>query len=99
MFRPTNLSLVIAVAAFLGNGLDLAAGAAAGKAGITQRGKMALEHMSTKGTLNNNAQWSADPDRGWVRADERHRLREKTGTGNEVKNSEKQKGKGKAKKF
>jgi len=30
-------------------------------------------HASSKGTTNGNAQWSADPDRGWVRADERHK--------------------------
>lgn len=33
----------------------------------------ASPHASSKGTTNGNAQWSADPDRGWVRADERHK--------------------------
>lgn len=28
-------------------------------------------HMSAKGQDNTNAQWFADPDRGWVRSDER----------------------------
>ena len=31
--------------------------------------------MSTKGRGNTNAQWSADPEKGWIRADERHRLK------------------------
>ena len=26
----------------------------------------------SKGTANRNAQWSADPDRGWVHSDESH---------------------------
>jgi hypothetical protein len=30
--------------------------------------------MSNSGRINNNAQWSADPTRGWVRAEERHDL-------------------------
>jgi len=30
--------------------------------------------MSPKGSANSNAQWSADPTRGWVRANERHEL-------------------------
>jgi enterochelin esterase-like enzyme len=54
--------------------------------------------MSTKGTSNTNAQWSADPDRGWVRANERQNLNEKASSSNSVRNHEKQKGKGKGKK-
>lgn len=51
--------------------------AAAGKGAGAQRGK-GVEQMSERGRANTNAQWSADPDRGWVRAEERHRLHEKT---------------------
>ena len=32
-----------------------------------------IEHSSERARANTNAQWSADPDHGWVRADERHR--------------------------
>jgi hypothetical protein len=99
MFRPTYLLAVVAVTALIGNYSGSAFGAAAGKGSVTQRGGKAVEQMSTKGALNTNAQWSADPDRGWVRADERHKLDEKTGSSNAVKNNEKQKGKGKGKKF
>ncbi|MEX0806183.1 MAG: hypothetical protein WD688_23110 [Candidatus Binatia bacterium] len=38
----------------------------------SQASGRASAHASSKGTTNGNAQWSADPDRGWVRADERH---------------------------
>jgi hypothetical protein len=37
-----------------------------------QRGGNADMHMSSKGRDNTNAQWSADPERGWIRTDERH---------------------------
>lgn len=45
---------------------------AAAKERTSQRGGKADTHMSVSGQENTNAQWSADPDRGWVRADERH---------------------------
>jgi len=45
---------------------------AAARERASQRGGRADTHMSTKGQDNTNAQWSADPERGWVRADERH---------------------------
>lgn len=40
----------------------------------SQRGGKADSHMSRKGSANSNPQWSADPERGWVRAEERHEL-------------------------
>ena len=36
----------------------------------SQAGGQTKSHMSNKGSANTNAQWSADPERGWVRADE-----------------------------
>jgi uncharacterized lipoprotein YmbA len=36
--------------------------------------------MSEKGFANGNAQWSADPEKGWVRAEKRHKLHEQKGT-------------------
>jgi hypothetical protein len=42
----------------------------------SQRGGKADSHMSAKGSANSNPQWSADPERGWVRAEERHELSE-----------------------
>lgn len=38
-------------------------------------GGRAAEHRSEKGQWNTNSQWSADPERGWVRAEERHQMR------------------------
>jgi len=46
-----------------------------GKKSTHQRGGRASSHMSPQGSANSNAQWSADPTRGWIRADERHELR------------------------
>jgi len=49
-------------------------GATAGqeKEETREHGRQASEHMSVRALTNTNAQWSADPERGWVRADERH---------------------------
>jgi hypothetical protein len=61
--------------------VDSSAVAAQAKGGSGHRGGQADTHMSSKGKANTNAQWSADPDRGWLRAEERHELNEK-GQGN-----------------
>ena len=98
MFKPTHVLAVVLMAVLLGDFTAGALAAAAGKGGVNQRGGRAVERMSAKGAANSNAQWSADPDRGWVRADEHHKLKEKTGSSNSVKNQENQKGKGKGKK-
>ena len=54
--------------------IHYSAHAAQGKTRTSQRGGKADTHMSANGQENTNAQWSADPARGWVRADERHDL-------------------------
>ncbi len=54
--------------------INYSAHAAQGKERTSQRGGKADTHMSANGQENTNAQWSADPDRGWVRAEERHDL-------------------------
>jgi hypothetical protein len=46
------------------------------KTAPSNRGGKASAHTSGKGIENSNAQWSADPEKGWVRADERHKLRD-----------------------
>jgi len=46
-----------------------------GKKSTHHRGGQANAHLSPKGSANSNAQWSADPTRGWIRADERRELR------------------------
>ncbi|HEY7316008.1 MAG TPA: hypothetical protein VIE89_00425 [Candidatus Binatia bacterium] len=61
----------------------------------SQGGGQAKSHMSSKGLANTNAQWSADPERGWVRAEERHERREESDeTSTAKKNGGRQKGKG-----
>ena len=40
-----------------------------------RRGGQTDAHMSANALVNTNAQWSADPVRGWVRAEERRELR------------------------
>jgi len=52
--------------------LDKTVSAGQGKESSVGRGEKAK--MSAKGKENTNAQWSADPDHGWVRANERHEL-------------------------
>ena len=54
--------------------LDKPVSAGQEKESSVNRGEKAKTHMSAKGKENTNAQWSADPDHGWVRANERHEL-------------------------
>lgn len=84
----------------LGNFTGSASAASAGKGNVNRGGGKATERMSDKGALNTNGQWSADPDRGWVRANERNnKMHEKGGSSDRIKqNHGKQKGKGKANK-
>jgi hypothetical protein len=42
------------------------------------RAGQASSHTNSKGAASNNAQWSADPERGWVRADERREQRQES---------------------
>jgi len=99
MVRPTRVLAVVTLIALTVNFSGFAFGAAAGKGGANKRGGKANEQMSTKGSSNTNAQWSADPDRGWVRAEERHKMHDKTSTSNVAKQTGgKQKAKGKGKK-
>lgn len=61
----------------------------------SHKGGQASSHMSSKGSTNSNAQWSADPERGWVRADERqHRQDESPATSKSKQNRGKQKANG-----
>ena len=54
--------------------IDAPVSAGQAKEPSVSRGEKAKTKMSDKGKENTNAQWSADPDHGWVRADERHDL-------------------------
>ncbi|TMA97644.1 MAG: hypothetical protein E6J74_04520 [Deltaproteobacteria bacterium] len=97
-----KLAKYVVAAMFLSALLDTSAAIAAGpgKNSGNQRGGKAAEHMSTKGAANTNAQWSADPERGWVRAEERHKQHENGGaSSNTNQTNGKPKAKGKANKF
>lgn len=64
------------------------------KARTVNRGSRAAAKMSATGQENTNAQWSADPDHGWVRAEERHKAQEsKKDAGDAKQIRGKQKGK------
>jgi hypothetical protein len=97
MLRPTDVWSVVILIAVLVDCNGIAFGAAAGKGNANKRGANAAAQMSTTGASNSNAQWSADPVRGWVRADERHKMQEKTSDATK-QNDGMQKGKGKGKK-
>ena len=64
--------------------------AAAPKQRTDVGGGRADTHMSSKGQDNTNAQWSADPERGWVRADERHDRNQQRQETKDKKNRSKQ---------
>jgi len=72
--KYVNVFVVLNALIFCLSGTAAQAGQA--KKGSNSRGGQADSHMSEKGTTNSNAQWSADPLRGWVRAQERHELRD-----------------------
>jgi Flp pilus assembly protein TadB len=95
MFGPTPIWTIVILIVVMADCASLAFGAAAGKRGTNQPGTKAAEQMSTKGASNSNAQWSADPTRGWVRADERHKMHEKA----DATKSNNVKSQGKGKKF
>jgi len=69
--KPNKYLAVFALLNLLAfSSTDSSANAGQGDKG-SNRGGQANSHMSSKGSANSNAQWSADPERGWVRADER----------------------------
>ena len=97
-----KLAKYVVAAMVLSALLDTSAAIAAGpgKNSSNQRGGKAAEHMSTKGAANTNDQWSADPERGWVRAEERHKQHENGGAASNTNQTNgKPKAKGKANKF
>ncbi len=97
-----KLAKYVVAAMVLSALLDTSAAIAAGpgKNSGNQRGGKAAEHMSAKGAAYTNAQWSADPERGWVRAEERHKQHENGGaSSNTNQTNGKPKAKRKANKF
>ena len=64
-------ALLVLCAALLSIGTT-SGGAAQAKYSPGQRGGQAAQQMSSKGSAQSSHQWSADPERGWVRGDETH---------------------------
>jgi hypothetical protein len=62
----------------------------AGQGNRSHRGGQTNSHKS--GNANGNAQWAADPERGWVRANERQEPNEATGKAKQDRTKHKAKG-------
>ncbi len=52
-------------------------------------------HIGGKGSNNNDAQWTADPERGWIRTDERRDTRQTNPPESDRQDRGKHKGQGK----
>ena len=75
MVRQTGLLGAVVITLTLANFTDCAHAAAAGKRADGRGQGKAAEQMGNKGATNPGAQWSADPERGWVRSDDRHQAK------------------------
>jgi hypothetical protein len=74
MKRAGYISVLAIANLLLANVTAPIVAAGQGKNSHKQSGKPSTEGRS-KETANQNAQWSADPKRGWVRSDESHSTR------------------------
>jgi hypothetical protein len=75
-----SLALFVLVIALSGFG-PTTAGAAQAKHSSNQRGSHAPTHKDSRGAVQGNQQWSADPERGWVRRENESALREQRSAG------------------
>lgn len=71
MKRASYISVLTIANLLLGDVTSSVLAAGQGKNSHKQRGTLSTNGGS-KETANQNAQWSADPDRGWVRSEESH---------------------------
>jgi len=99
MKPPKYLIAAITLHALLAFTISTVGAASAGKNDANQHGGKGAEHMSSKGSFNTNSQWSADPEKGWVRADERHKQHDKEDNPKDDARPKNGKPKGKANKF
>jgi len=76
--KPKKYLAVLSVLSILAFSLTHASANAGQDDKGSNRGGQANSHMSSKGSANSNAQWSADPERGWVRADERQQRQDES---------------------
>ena len=62
--------------------------------GVNRSGGFSASQTKSNGSAGNTSQWSADPERGWVRDDDRHRSNEQHISNRQFdQNKAKQKGK------
>ena len=93
MVRQTGLLGAVVITLTLANFTDCAHAAAAGKRADGRGHGKAAEQMANKGATNPSAQWSADPERGWVRFDDGHQAK------SDASRENRNKGKARGKKF
>lgn len=87
--KTANFAAVVVIVNMLG--FAPAPGASPkGKDYSQQRGAKAGAHTNSKGSTNTSTQWSADPERGWVRAEEQYGAKNQSAP---AKGSAKNKGK------
>ena len=75
MKAQKNLTIITFLGALFVGLSDHAAATGQGNSAVSYSRNQATAHTSNSASVNNNAQWSADPTRGWVRAEERHDLK------------------------
>ena len=71
MKTASNISMLAIAILLLADVRSPVLAAEQGKNSHNQRGAVSIKNTRKPGT-NHNAQWSADPERGWVRSDESH---------------------------
>jgi hypothetical protein len=94
----SNISVLAIAILLLANVTSSVLAAGQAKDSDKQRGAVSTKN-SSKPSTNQNAQWSADPDRGWVRSDESHNIQRRDRLSTAPKQTDgKNKGSGKASK-
>ena len=76
MERASYLSVLAITILLLTSVTGSMVAAGQGKDSYNKRGGPST-HGGSKGTANNNAQWSADPEQGWVRSHQRHSMQDR----------------------
>ncbi len=76
MERASYLSALAITILLLTSVTGSTVAAGQGKSTHNERGARST-HGGSKGTANNDAQWSADPEQGWVRSHQNHSMQDR----------------------
>ena len=76
MERASYLSVLAITILLLTSVTGSMVAAGQGKNSYIERGGPST-HGGSKGTANNNAKWSADPEQGWVRSHQSHSMQDR----------------------